>query len=77
MIDIAGGVVVLLPIDRPLCVDVEEIASTAAIGFCIGNLFTGVFNDKRALRNIGIRKEPESGSRSGAAHDKEMFWFLF
>ena len=73
MVDVAGGVVVPFAVDRPFGVDVEQVASATAVGFCVGDLFTGVFDDECSLGNIGRCEEAESGSCAGSLYCKDGF----
>ena len=52
---------VLLAIDGPLGVDVEQITPAATVGFRVGYFFSGVFNDKCTFGNGGRSEEAKSG----------------
>lgn len=79
VVDVAGSVMPLLSVDCPFRVDIEQVASTATIGFCVGYFFTYVFDDKCPLGYGGCRKKTKSRSRVGAFYDERFLrngWFL-
>lgn len=70
VVDVAGGIVVFLSVDRPLGIDIEQIAAATAIGFFIGDLLAGVFDNKGPFLDIDVGKESETGPRPGPLYGK-------
>lgn len=49
VVDVTGGVVMFLAVDRPFRINIEEIASAPSIGLFVGYFFAGIFDDECSL----------------------------
>ena len=56
VVDVTRGIVMLLAIDGPLGIDIEQISATAAIGLFVGDLLAGIFDNKGSFFDVGLRK---------------------
>lgn len=73
VIDVAGGVVVFFAVNRPLGVDVEQVAAASAVGFRIGYFFTSVFDNKGFLCDVGRREQAKAGSSARSLNGEDRF----